>query len=240
MKKVSESKYKKIIYWFVLLSFIVPIGFLIYRIIIAENVATGEIGYRSRADYVLMIVQCLLGAVVIHVPYLFRRYLKIEIPTLLYITYIIFLYCAIFLGEVRSFYYKVPHWDKWLHGFSAIMAGSFGFILIDVLNRSGHVGINMSPIFTALFAFCFAASIGVLWEIYEYTFDGILGLNMQKFMLENGTELVGRAALNDTMKDIIIDCGGSMIAAVMGYISLKRNRKNNLNQQTVVEKVAEK
>ena len=52
---------------------------------------------------------------------------------------------------------------------------------------------------------------GVLWEIYEYTADGLLGLNMQKFANENGTLLQGRAALNNTMKDLIVDSFGALI-----------------------------
>lgn len=240
IKKASGYTFRKITYWLTLLSFILPVGFLIYRIVVAENVATGEIGYRSRADYALMLVQCLLGAVVIHVPYFFRRYLKIEIPPLLYTMYIIFLYCAVFLGEVRSFYYRIPHWDKWLHGFSAVMAGSFGFTLVAVLSKSSRSSINLSPFFTTLFAFCFAISIGALWEIYEYTIDTILRLNMQKYMLEDGTELVGRAALNDTMMDIIIGCCGSAIASILGYISLKHRREKDLNQQTIVIEKADK
>ena len=226
-------KFKKIAYWFVLLSFVVPVVFLIYRIVVTSNADPGEVGSRSRADYALMLVQCLLGAIVIHVPQFLRKYLKIEIPTPLFIMYIFFLYCAVFLGEVRSFYYRIPHWDKWLHGFSAVMAGCLGFILVDALNRLDR-GITLSPVFIAMFAFCFAVSVGVLWEIYEYAFDGILGLNMQKSMLEDGTQLIGRAALDDTMKDIIIDVCGSLAAAVVGYISIKRQQKSNTVQQIVV------
>ena len=111
----------------------------------------------------------------------------------------------------------------------------FGFILVDVLNRVKR-GITLSPFFTAMFAFCFAVSVGALWEIYEYAFDGILGLNMQKFMLEDGTQLVGRAALDDTMKDIIIDVMGSLATAIVGYISIKRQQKVNLLKQDMVDK----
>ena len=73
--------------------------------------------------------------------------------------------------------------------------------------------------FVAMFSFCFAVSIGAVWEIYEFSFDGLLGLNMQKFLLADGTPLVGRAALTDTMKDIIVDTIGALIA------SLKRARQ---------------
>ena len=101
------------------------------------------------------------------------------------------------------------------------MAGTFGFMVVSILNRDEHTSINLSPLFVALFAFCFAVSIGCLWEIYEFVFDGALGLNMQKFMLESGEQLVGRAALADTMEDLIVDMMGAFVMSVIGYISLK-------------------
>ena len=150
--------------------------------------------------------------------------LKFEIPTALYIMYIIFLYCAIFLGEVRSFYYNVPHWDDILHFFSSMMTGMFGFMLISIINEDQHVAIHLSPFFVSLFAFSFSMMLGGLWEIYEFAFDGILKLNMQKFMLEDGTQLVGRAALSDTMKDIIVDGCGALLASILGFLSLKQKK----------------
>ena len=44
---------------------------------------------------------------------------------------------------------------------------------------------------------------------------------MQKFGLEDGTGFVGRAALIDTMKDLIVDAVGAFVMSVIGYISLK-------------------
>ena len=64
---------------------------------------------------------------------------------------------------------------------------------------------NLSPVFIAVFAFCFALAMGAVWEIYEFTMDSVFGTNMQKYMLDNGTALIGQAALQDTMKDIIVD-----------------------------------
>ena len=111
MKKINLTR---VLYYFVLLSFLIPIIYLIYRISTVAPGVVGE-GMKSRADYVLMLVQCALGILVIHLPSFLAKKLKFEIPTALYIMYIIFLYCAIFLGEVRSFYYNVPHWDDILH-----------------------------------------------------------------------------------------------------------------------------
>ena len=45
---------------------------------------------------------------------------------------------------------------------------------------------------------------------------------MQKFMTESGTQFVGRAALSDTMDDIITDALGAGVVAIVGYFSMKR------------------
>ena len=44
---------------------------------------------------------------------------------------------------------------------------------------------------------------------------------MQKFRLSSGANLEGHLALTDTMKDIILDAVGAIIAAVFGYFNLK-------------------
>ena len=212
------------LYCFVTFSFLIPIVFLALRMLMGNGPANAA-GYHSNADYALMIVQCVLGLIVINLPAIASRQFRFELPMVLYALYIIFLYCAIFLGEVRSFYYVIPHWDSILHAFSSLMLGFFGFMVIAILNRDEHIMVHLSPLFAAVFAFCFALSIGSVWEIYEYVFDGILGLNMQKFMTVDGTLLIGHAALADTMKDIIIDAIGALTATVIGSIAIKHDRR---------------
>lgn len=226
-KRTREERAARTItflYWSTLLSFCIPVVFLIWQIAVTEPEAVYEESYRSRADYVLMLVQCLLGIVVLHVPGFLTRRFKLAIPNLLYILYIVFLYCAIFLGEVRNFYYVIPNWDIILHAFSSVMTGLFGFMVVTALNQAKVTPIRMSPIFVALFSFAFAAMVGTLWEIYEFTFDGMLGMNMQKFLLEDGTALIGRQALADTMEDLIVDCLGALAASLTGYFSLRHQK----------------
>ncbi len=107
-------------------------------------------------------------------------------------------------------------------------------MVVTILNRDEHTVLHLSPFFTALFAFSFAVTIGSLWEIYEFAFDGFLGLNMQKFMLEDGTVLTGHEALSDTMKDIIVDMGGALVASVAGYFAV-RNKKTWIIPQLITE-----
>ena len=180
----------------------------------------------ERGDYVLMFIQCLLGLVVFSLPSIVSRKWKFSIPNFIYVMYYIFLYCAIFLGEVLQFYYLVPHWDTILHFFSGAMLGALGFILVSWLNDSEKIRVSLSPAFVTLFAFCFALSCGAIWEIYEYVFDGLLGLNMQKFVTAEGVTLIGHEALRDTMKDIIVDALAALLISVMGYARMKADRSS--------------
>ena len=221
MKK-RKINWQKILNYFVMLSLISTIVYLIYAIAKAPTIMNpNEPFVRIKSDYVLMLTQCILGVVAMLLPGMLKHRLRIDIPSNMLILYTIFLYCAIYLGEVKSFYYNVPHWDTILHTFSGAMLGALGFSFVTLLNKTEEVPMNLSPLFVAIFSFCFAVTLGVVWEIYEFTFDGVLGLNMQKFALESGEALIGRAALVDTMKDLIVDALGAFIMSIIGYISLK-------------------
>ena len=219
---MKKRDWKSIIAKFVILSFILPISYIIYKIIVSPTTNVENIeGLRVKTDYILMLLQCVLGIVAFFMPNLITKKTKIIIPSNMYLVYVVFLYAAVFLGEIGNFFYKVPHWDTILHTCSGAMLGALGFSFVNILNKNEKGHVQLAPIFVALFAFGFAITLGVLWEIYEFTFDGLLGINMQKFALENGTELIGRAALADTMEDLIVDSIGAFVMSVIGYISLK-------------------
>lgn len=219
---MKKRDWKSIIGKIVLISFIAPMVFIIYKIIVSPTTNTENIeGLRVKTDYILMLTQCILGVIAFFLPNIISKKTKIVIPSNMHIVYILFLYGAVFLGEVRNYYYKVPHWDTILHTCSGAMLGALGFSFVNILNKHEKVHVELAPVFVALFAFGFAITLGVLWEIYEFAFDGLLGLNMQKFALENGTQLIGRAAVSDTMQDLIVDSVGAFIMSVIGYISLK-------------------
>ncbi|HZK35188.1 MAG TPA: hypothetical protein VFD33_07750 [Bacillota bacterium] len=187
---------------------------------------------KSKSDYLLRLVQSLLGVFVMMVPSIIERKFPIEIPDFMGILYFVFLYCAIYLGEYRDFYYVIPYWDSILHAFSAAMLGILGFELVYLLNNIERFKLNLSPFFIALFAFCFAVAAGTVWEIYEYTVDGILGLNMQKFALQDGTLLVGREALQDTMSDIIVDTVSALVTSIVGFIYVKYSKEQDAAKKT--------
>ena len=233
MKKI-KADWKTITGAILLITLILSIVYAVFHIVTASSSPVGlGLHKKLRNDYVLMLLQCILGLVVMAIPSIIERKWMIDIPSYMYIVYFVFLFCAIYLGEVQSFYYTIPHWDKILHFFSGAMLGALGFTLVDILNNSKKVEVQLSPFFVALFAFCFALAAGAVWEIYEYTFDGLLSLNMQKYALENGTLLVGRAALADTMGDIITDTISSLTISVIGFFLLKNNKMRKVENTDI-------
>ena len=168
---------------------------------------------------------CSQKPAVLAVPSLAARKLRFNLPHYIYILYYIFLYCAIFLGEVLNFYYLIPHWDIILHFFSGAMLGALGFILVNQLNDEDMIRVTLSPFFIAMFSFTFALACGTLWEIYEFVFDGVLGLNMQKFVTATGETLLGHAALRDTMTDLIVDACAALLISALGYLRLKARKQ---------------
>lgn len=223
MKKPNaKPRWATGIFLFVLLTLVVSCVYAIAGVVSAPSGLVPEVEYeKTKSDYALMLVQCLLGIVVMFLPSAIERRLRIAIPGPMYIVFVVFLYAAVYLGEIRNFYYRIPHWDLILHGLSGLMLGALSFSVITLLNDAQKVKVNLSPAFVAVFAFCFAVAMGVVWEFYEYALDGLLGLNMQKFSLEDGQLLVGRAALVNTMSDLIVDAFGAIVMSIVGYISVK-------------------
>lgn len=138
-----------------------------------------------------------------------RRY-KIDIPVELEIITVLFIFGSLFLGEVQKFYLRFWWWDIFFHTLSGIALGLIGFLILYTLDRGGRI--DTSPFIIAVFTFCFAVAIGAVWEIFEYSMDQFLGLNMQK------------SGLVDTMWDLIVDSVGALVASFVGYFYMKKRK----------------
>ena len=232
LKRPKKLNWRNVLAGILLISLVFSIFYAIANIVIAPaQSVSGEPHAKLKSDYVLMLLQCFLACIITFLPSMIQRKWKIDIPNSMYILYFIFLYCAVYLGEVQNFYYLIPNWDILLHTFSGAMLGALGFSLVGILNDEPRVHVNLTPFFVAFFAFCFAVAMGAIWEIYEFTVDSLLHLNMQKYMLEGGAALIGRAALLDTMEDLIVDALGALVVTAIGYVFL-RNRKRREQKST--------
>lgn len=123
---------------------------------------------------------CALTLLLLVIPSFVQVTFKVELPTMLEIIILLFIFAAEILGEISEFYLMFPFWDTVLHTMNGFLAAAIGFSLVDLLNRSERTVFNLSPLFTAIVAFCFSMTIGVLWEFFEFGMDLIGGYDMQK------------------------------------------------------------
>jgi hypothetical protein len=151
-------------------------------------------------------------------PILFKNKLALEVPAELHFMAVVFVFAALYLGEIQEFYRRIWWWDMALHTTAGLMMGIVGFLLVYILNESKNVELQMSPAFIALFAFMFAVSIGTIWEIFEFSMDQFFGLNMQKEMFSDPY------GLTDTMWDMIVNAFGAMIICLNGWWYLKKRQ----------------
>ena len=117
-----------------------------------------------------------------------------------------FIFSAEILGEIHSFYTRIPHWDTMLHTMNGFLMAAIGFSLIDILNRDPRFHINLSPLFVAFVAFCFSMTVGVVWEFFEFGMDQLAHQDMQKdFIISTVRSVeINPSGLNDiiTVPDI--------------------------------------
>lgn len=123
---------------------------------------------------------CILTLLLLIIPSFVQVTFKIELPTTLEIIVLLFIFGAEILGEIAEFYLVFPFWDTVLHTLNGFLAAAIGFSLVDLLNRSERTVFHLSPLFTAIVAFCFSMTIGVVWEFFEFGMDQIMGFDMQK------------------------------------------------------------
>jgi len=153
-------------------------------------------------------------------PAVLGRRFRVYIPAEFQILAVIFVFAALFLGEIQSYYIRIWWWDIALHTSSGLLMGLLGFLLIYVLNESKNIDIHMLPRFVAMFAFLFAVAVGALSEIFEFAMDQVFGTNMQKPMLNDPS------GLTDTMWDMIVNTLGTLAISALGWWYMKQRERS--------------
>lgn len=123
---------------------------------------------------------CVLTLLLLLAPAFIQLQLRIELPSVLEVIMLVFVFSAEILGEISAFYELFPFWDTVLHTLNGFLAAAIGFSLVDLLNRSDTTKFELSPAYLALVSFCFSMTIGVVWEFFEFAMDLLFGLDMQK------------------------------------------------------------
>jgi len=214
---------------------------------------------------------CVLTLIMFLIPVFVDKRLNIKLPNLLEIVILLFIFAAEILGEINSFYTRIPHWDTMLHTVNGFLMGAIGFTMIDILNQSPKIHISMSPAFVAFVSFCFSMTVGVVWEFFEYSMDTFFATDMQKDWIVNTISSVklnpsglndtvvikdisktvisgvvdGKACdyaieggyvdigIIDTMKDLLVNCLGTVIFSLIGAVYLTKRDKSKVAEQFI-------
>ena len=121
---------------------------------------------------------CALSLALLILPSILQKRLYITLPSTLEIVILLFIFAAEILGELASFYVRVPNWDTMLHTVNGFLCAAVGFALVDMINRNERFSLKLSPVYLAIVAFCFSMTVGVLWEFFEFAADRFIGLDM--------------------------------------------------------------
>lgn len=147
-------------------------------------------------------------------PVWIARWAGVVVPRAFLAGVAFFVFATLFLGEVFDFYERFWWWDAALHGGSAAGFGLIGFTFVFMMFQGDRYA--APHVSVAFFAFCFAVSVGVVWEIFEFAMDQLFRLNMQK------------SGLVDTMYDLIVDVVGAGFGAFAGYGFLQGRSRSGL------------
>ena len=160
------------------------------------------------------------------VPGFIERTGKVSVPNVMSVVFICFCLAHFVVGEIGELYVRSKVFDSILHTLSGSMVAILGFSIIRLLNDSDKTDIKLDPLFVSIFVVCFSVTIGVLWEIVEFAADTFSGSNMQRYSDSVTREpFMGRAALFDTMKDLILDGIGALVVAVISFIDMRRKKE---------------
>lgn len=165
-------------------------------------------------------------------------------PAIIQTAFTIFVFCAMFGGDVLDFYNRISWWDSFLHLSSGILFSMTGYLLFISLNRNADARNQLNPLSIVLFSFCFALACGAIWEIYEFACDCFFGINMQRWQnampveqwvsMQNVSNF-SQPGLIDTMKDIITDTIGALVSIPILLAMIRRDNRYVKTKITIKE-----
>lgn len=156
---------------------------------------------------------CLLVLVLFILPFFIQQNFGIQLPSVLEIIILLFIFAAEILGELECYFITYPNWDSMLHTTTGFLCAATGFALIDILNRNSRIKFQLSPVYVALAAFCFSMTVGVLWEFFEFGMDRVFHLDMQK---DTVVQSITSVMLDPTNSNTPITIDGIHSVAVNG------------------------
>ena len=106
-------------------------------------------------------------------------------------------------------------WENVFLTLAGFLFGIVGWIVMFLLLQSDRLPRTTGPALLSVFGVCFAVTLGVVWEIFEFAVD-LRWPHINMMSHETG--------VRDTMSDLILDLIGAVIVGVIGYAYTRRGR----------------
>ncbi|MCH7850975.1 MAG: ATP-binding protein [Nanoarchaeota archaeon] len=151
----------------------------------------------------------LIALAVTFIPWLLKELFGLEIPSMVEIIYILFIYGLLVTGETKGFFQGLWGLDILMTLTASVTLGFVGLSIIHILYKRKRI--NANPAFAALVIFTFTVAMGSLWELFEFTLDALLNTSLQKGLI-------------DTMQDLAVNILGGLLVAIHGFHYIKTGK----------------
>ena len=118
-----------------------------------------------------------------------KKVFKINLNIYSRILLSLLIFLAQCLGTTLNFYDLYDNWDLIVHFIFGIVMFIVGYDIFSNLDKR-YCDIKLNKKIKIIFSILFALSVGSIWEMYEYSVDGILNLDTKRT-----GELIGRMAI---------------------------------------------
>lgn len=161
----------------------------------------------------------LLTIVVLLMPFLITylsKKKKLNLPYNFNLVSIIFIFLALYFGEILNFYDQFLWWDLFLHtvfGFYVVII-SYHLIEVVIIN-STKTSKKRFLFIKTLFSFSFTVTLGVLWELFESAGDLLVNSQMVK------------GGLEDSASDLLVKIIAAFFTSIYYHHKLKNKIKKD-------------
>ena len=129
---------------------------------------------------------------------------RIQVPYWTILLTMIATFISVFFGHYLQMYYRSIIFDRYLHAYGTFSFALLFFYLLDHLLTTGG-----SPLFLSVFVFLLGNTLGVIFELLEFSHD-LKPTNTSK----------SQHGLKDTNMDMLFNLFGAIGAAVLIYFTI--------------------
>lgn len=218
----KSKRTRKIVFgiFAVLFILLIILSFVLFFNYQGVTLEVGPFRFR-KASHTVRILQAFCGIFLVFVPLMLEAISKLRIPVFNILFYEIYLFMALGFGSTMEGFARYHGFDNVAH----FVAGALGTVIgvsiwintIDKPQTMKNGRPNMGPGYA--FGLFMTGCLGVFWEIFEYVVDIIIPYrNAQRTMFPDGTPRMGKDALWDTMKDLVVNIIGAAFGIFLVWL----------------------